>query len=787
MADKFEIKNKATRIDLCPHFSPQMRAFHMTWFAFHLCFFAWFGIAPLMAVVRAEILLTNDQIMTTVIASVAITVFARLFIGYLCDRIGPRLSYFYLLIFASIPIMAIGLAHDYTLFLLFRLLIGAVGASFVITQFHTSVMFAPNVVGTANATTAGWGNLGGGTTQSLMPTILILIVGAFASSSGIKFTGLQDLNESVDIRVLDTVARVAEQNNEKLLDINSSDFKNTKNLLVKIPDQQIGEWAGLGKSWITVSDEEYPDSKSERVNRYRVEVIHDSGPKAREIYFRYSDEIPWEFTNSEYEEIIKRISDNKDKEYFKETYSKNPLNAEFEEKTNEWNVSIKNIKWIINDKYIDSTKSVLTFDPERQANINRILRNLVNELKDEKTGKIIHYDIIKSKDSILKLQFVKKPTKVITKLKKEAKDVKSHSDKEEEYVFMSKKPRYIAAGVEIKDFSKLREKIDELRKLQHIKKRESKLFLSKFDYVSLFNSNKDVDKSTNFDSVVKKTKYWGWRLSMLVAGIVCLLIGILYYFVTTDLPDGNYKQLIKRGEHRPSSQVKGTFAMALKDYRVWMLFILYGACFGMELHINNIAALYFIDYFGLGIALAGFIAMLFGLMNIFARTMGGAFGDVLGHKWGLKGRVFALFIIVLCEGLALVLFSRIHMGIGLGFAVATMVFFSLFVQMAEGATFAVVPFINKRALGSIAGIVGAGGNVGAVGYGIYFRVTGVDWADGLMYLGIGVAVVSFVALIIKFSPEAEVEAREEHEKALNERREISERKKKAKQDMMLDA
>ena len=67
--------------------------------------------------------------------------------------------------------MCVGLAHDYQTFLLFRLAIGAIGASFVITQYHTSVMFAPNVVGTANAASAGWGNLGGGVTQIVMPLL----------------------------------------------------------------------------------------------------------------------------------------------------------------------------------------------------------------------------------------------------------------------------------------------------------------------------------------------------------------------------------------------------------------------------------------------------------------------------------------------------------------------------------------------------------------------------------------------------------------------------------------
>jgi len=170
-----EVRNKATSIDLFSLKTPQMRAFHMSWFAFFLCFFAWFGIAPLMAIVREELSLTKAQIGNTIIASVAITIVARLFIGWLCDRVGPRLSYTFLLLFGSIPVMAIGLSTSYETFLLFRLGIGTIGASFVITQYHTSVMFAPNCVGTANATSAGWGNLGGGVTQMVMP----LVFGAF--------------------------------------------------------------------------------------------------------------------------------------------------------------------------------------------------------------------------------------------------------------------------------------------------------------------------------------------------------------------------------------------------------------------------------------------------------------------------------------------------------------------------------------------------------------------------------------------------------------------------------
>src|SRR4051812_48957123 len=177
------LRNKATRIRLSDVSSPPMRAFHMTWFAFFLCFFGWFGIAPLMPVIRQELHLTKAQIGNLTIASVAITVIVRMLIGFVCDRIGPRRAYTWLLILGSIPVMTVGLAHDYQTFLLFRLAIGGIGASFVITQYHTSVMFAPNVVGTANATSAGWGNLGGGVTQMVMP----LLFGAFVSMGASKW------------------------------------------------------------------------------------------------------------------------------------------------------------------------------------------------------------------------------------------------------------------------------------------------------------------------------------------------------------------------------------------------------------------------------------------------------------------------------------------------------------------------------------------------------------------------------------------------------------------------
>jgi len=410
----------------------QIRTFHMTWFAFFACFFAWFGIAPLMSVVRDELQLTKSQIGWAIIGSVSMTIFARLLIGWLCDRIGPRKAYTWLLVLGSLPVMGIGFAQSFETFLLFRVLIGGIGAAFVITQYHTTVMFAPNVVGQANATSAGWGNLGGGVTQFVMPLLFSVFV----------------------------------------------------------------------------------------------------------IGFGFSE----------------------------------------------------------------------------------------------------------------------------------------------------------AAG---------------------------------------------------------------WRLSMVVVGSIIFFIGIAYYFLTQDAPDGNFDELRAKGLMGEKKKVNKDYMTALKDSRVWVLFVIYGACFGIELTVNNVAALYFMDYFDLTLVTAGLVAASFGLMNMFARTLGGLFGDNFGALWGLKGRAFWLFICIFCEGLALMMFSQMQV---LFLAVPALIIFSLFTQMAEGATYSVVPFINKKSLGAVAGVVGAGGNAGAVLAGFLFKGA-VDWGQAFFILGIIVTCASFLAFFVRFSTKQEDEER----------------------------
>ena len=459
-------QEKSTTLSLLNFKNVSTRTFWITSISFFLCFFSWFGIVPFMPDVVKDLGLTPDQKWNSIILAVSGTVFARLLIGKLCDKYGPRLCYTWLLIIGAIPVILCGLVQTPTQFLVCRLCIGFIGASFVITQVHTSLMFAPNIVGTANATSAGWGNLGGGANRLGMPIIASAVI-AFG-----------------------------------------------------------------------VADAE------------------------------------------------------------------------------------------------------------------------------------------------------------------------------------------------------------------------------------------------------------AWRYSMVIAGIVCFLMGIVYFFFTKDTPKGNFKDLKASGEMIATKKDQIRFLEVLKDYRVWILFVVYAASFGIELTVYGTMDDYLQNTFQLERVTAGNIVLSFALMNIFARTLGGFFGDKFGKLKGLRGRVLFLSFILTIQGIMLISFSgatTLYLGITL------LIAFSLSVQMAEGATFSVVPFINKKAIGSVSGIVGAGGNVGAFlavmllkskssvaekvailandGLGKEVVKSAQSLASssavssGYLLIGFVVLITGAVALTIKFSKEEE---KEEASRKINE-------------------
>ncbi|KAK3821108.1 MAG: major facilitator superfamily domain-containing protein [Benniella sp.] len=164
-------EGKATNIKLFSFGRPHMRAMHLSWLSFFIAFTGWFAIPPLMPTIKADLKLTPSQISNANLTSVSATILARLMIGPLCDRYGPRKAMACLLLLGSIPIGLAGLTSDANGLIITRFCIGIIGAAFVPCQYWASKMFSYNIVGTANAICGGFGNMGAGVSYFLIPLI----------------------------------------------------------------------------------------------------------------------------------------------------------------------------------------------------------------------------------------------------------------------------------------------------------------------------------------------------------------------------------------------------------------------------------------------------------------------------------------------------------------------------------------------------------------------------------------------------------------------------------------
>eukprot|EP00958_Prasinococcus_capsulatus_P024314 scaffold3768_cov376-Prasinococcus_capsulatus_cf.AAC.29 len=418
-------EHKALKISICSIARPHMRAFHLSWMAFFTSFFSTFAAAPLLAVIREDLNLTKPELVNSGIAAVTGTIFSRVVTGSVCDLVGPRYAMSLLLLSSAPFVFGMALVNDATGFILCRFFIGFGLATFVGCQFWTSVMFSGKIVGIANATTAGWGNLGGGVTQLVMPLI--------------------------------------------------------------------------------------------------------------------------------------------------------------------------------------------------------------------------------------------------------------------------------------------------------------------FEF---------------FHSVAKAEEFAAWRWSYFLPGAAHIILGTLVLVLAQDLPDGTYLKLQRAGK-KEKDNGGIVFLTGCRNYRMWVLTITYGYCFGVELTVNNIIATYLGDQFDLNLKVAGVVGSCFGLMNLCCRSIGGFCSDFSAKKFGMRGRLWTLWIIQTVEGVMCIVMGLCKSS--LAATVAVMIVFSVFVQAAEGASFGIVPFVSKRALGIVSGFVGAGGNAGSsITQALFFRPVSYETYEGLIYLGIMIIAVTALVMTIHF-------------------------------------
>jgi NNP family nitrate/nitrite transporter-like MFS transporter len=243
------------------------------------------------------------------------------------------------------------------------------------------------------------------------------------------------------------------------------------------------------------------------------------------------------------------------------------------------------------------------------------------------------------------------------------------------------------------------------------------------------------------------TKAEAWRYAMILPGAMLLVMAFVYYRYTKDTPQGNYEDI-----NREHPVKKKTDWSVLKDWRIWALSLAYAMCFGMEITFDNIAALHFVDSFKLSQGSAGFWAGIFGFMNIFARAAGGIAADRVGNRYGMKGKGLLLAAVLLLEGVGLIFFAWSG---NLQLAIISMLSFALFLKMANGTTYAIVPFINKENVGLVSGIVGAGGNVGGMLFGFLFKSSAISYVQAFGYIGCIVIVVSVIVLVTRFQKTVE--------------------------------
>jgi len=412
--------DRAKEIKLCTFARPHMRAFHCSWWGFFIAFFIWFAIAPLLSEIRDDLGLSKGEVWTSSIVGVGGTIFMRFLLGPLNDKYGPRVLMATVLCCASIPTACTGFVNSATGLAILRLFIGAAGGTFVMCQYWASRMFTKEVVGTANALCAGWGNLGGGVTQLVMGSALFPL--------------------------------------------------------------------------------------------------------------------------------------------FKAIYGG------------------------------DSTKA--------------------------------------------------------------------------------------------------------------------------------------------------------WRSVSIVPSVVAFASGVWIYKFSDDSPKGNYYEL-KRNGAMANVSAAASFRNGALNLNTWFLFIQYACCFGVELTMNNAAALYFKDEFELTTETAAAIASIFGWMNLFARGLGGLLSDKMNASMGMKGRIWAQTVCLLAEGALVIVFANTST---LGGAIAVMVFFSLFVQAAEGTSYGIVPYVDPPYTGSISGIIGAGGNTGAVCFGLGFRQ--LEYKQAFVLMGTCIMASSVLSAVV---------------------------------------
>ncbi|NKI18992.1 NarK family nitrate/nitrite MFS transporter [Spongiibacter sp. KMU-166] len=168
----------------------RIRLLHLSWFAFFLTFVVWFNHAPMLASIKEAFDLTGQQVKALMILNVALTIPARVIVGMLVDRFGPRIIYSALLVSGGVMCIAFAFANSYEMIALLRFLMGFIGAGFVIGIRLVGEWFPARQVGLAEGVYGGWGNFGSAAAAMTLPTLALIYGGDDGWRYAIASTGV---------------------------------------------------------------------------------------------------------------------------------------------------------------------------------------------------------------------------------------------------------------------------------------------------------------------------------------------------------------------------------------------------------------------------------------------------------------------------------------------------------------------------------------------------------------------------------------------------------------------
>ena len=173
-------------------FRGKMKVLHMSWMAFFVTFVVWFNHAPLMSAIKDTLGLSKAEVSILLTLNVALAIPARIIIGMLTDKYGPRLVYAILLVACSVPCFAFALADSF---------VGAADRTVPARLHRRGVRSSaiphgrrngsqPNELGRARGRLRRWGNFGSAAAAMALPTLALLFGGDEGWRYAIGTTGV---------------------------------------------------------------------------------------------------------------------------------------------------------------------------------------------------------------------------------------------------------------------------------------------------------------------------------------------------------------------------------------------------------------------------------------------------------------------------------------------------------------------------------------------------------------------------------------------------------------------